>query len=158
MTPSKLRRSIYAIAATSALTLVLAACGGQDDDPETTSDSSDSSETGDPGNAEGGLSGAVAADGSSTVGPLTEAAADLYKDTEPDVNVTIATSGTGGGFKVFCAGETDVSNASRAIADDEVATCESNGIEFTEIIMANDGLAVVVNPENDWAQCLTVAR
>ena len=66
------------------------------------------------------------------------------------------TSGTGGGFKKFCAGETDISNASRAIKDEEKAACEEAGIEFTEVIIANDGLSVVVNPENDWANCLTV--
>lgn len=133
----------------------MAACGGQDDDAGTASGDGNSE---DGGSEEGGLSGAVSADGSSTVGPLTEAAADLFGDVEPDVNVTIATSGTGGGFKVFCDGESDMSNASRPIADDEMATCESNGIEYTEIVMANDGLAVVVNPENDWAQCLTVEQ
>lgn len=104
------------------------------------------------------LSGTVAADGSSTVAPLTEAAADLYRDVEPGVQVTVATSGTGGGFKTFCAGETDISDASRPIKDEEAELCASAGIEFTEIVISNDGLSVVVNPENDWAQCLTVEQ
>ena len=104
------------------------------------------------------LSGAVVIDGSSTVAPLTEAAADLYRDVEAGVNVTVATSGTGGGFEKFCAGETDISNASRGIKDEEAALCAENGIEFTEIVVANDGLAVVVPAENDFVQCLTVEQ
>ncbi|MBB2959595.1 MULTISPECIES: PstS family phosphate ABC transporter substrate-binding protein [Pseudoclavibacter] len=125
--------------------LVLTACGGQGG-------------SGSASEGEGAGTGSVTTDGSSTVAPLTEAAADLFRDTEPGINVTVATSGTGGGFSKFCAGETDVSNASRAISDEEIAECEANGIEFTEIVMANDGLSVVVNPENDWATCLTVEQ
>ena len=125
--------------------LLLTACGGQ-------STGSGSGESG------GGLSGSVAIDGSSTVAPLSEAAADLFRDVEPGVNVTVATSGTGGGFQSFCAGETDISDASREIKDEETAACEEAGIEFTEIVIANDGLSVVVNPENDWASCLTVEQ
>ncbi len=98
------------------------------------------------------------ADGSSTVAPLAEAAADQFRDVESGVNVTVATSGTGGGFKAFCAGETDISNASRPIKDEEAAECEAAGVAFTEIVIANDGLAVVVNPENDWADDLTVEQ
>ena len=104
------------------------------------------------------MAGSVNTDGSSTVAPLTEAAADLFRDEEAGVNVSVATSGTGGGFKVFCAGETDISNASRAIKDEEAAECEAAGIEYTEIIAANDGLSVIVNPENDWAEDLTVEQ
>jgi phosphate binding protein len=122
-----------------AAALLLTACGGQ-------------STGGD------GLGGPVVADGSSTVAPLAEAAADLYRDVEAGVNVTVATSGTGGGFKAFCAGETDISDASRPIKDEEAAECAANGVEFTEIVIANDGLAVVVNPENDWADDLTVEQ
>jgi phosphate transport system substrate-binding protein len=135
------------IAATlAAAALVLTACGGQD------------ASAGASGSEDGGLTGTVTADGSSTVAPLTEAAADLFRDIEPDINVTVATSGTGGGFQKFCAGETDISDASRPIKDEEIAACEEAGIEFTEIVIANDGLSVVVNPENDWASCLTVEQ
>lgn len=105
-----------------------------------------------------GLTGTVTVDGSSTVAPLIEAAADLYYEVEPEVDVTVGTSGTGGGFEKFCAGETDISNASRPIKDEEAAACAEAGIEFTEIIVANDGLSVVVNPENDWATCLTTEQ
>jgi phosphate transport system substrate-binding protein len=127
--------------------LALSACGGQSSGGET-------------GNGENGsaLSGTVASDGSSTVSPLTEAAATEFAGIEPDVQVTVATSGTGGGFKTFCAGETDLSNASRPIKDEEAAICEEEGIEFTEIVIANDGLSVVVNPENDWIDCITVEQ
>ena len=131
--------SIAAVAVAAAL--VLSACGGQT--AETDGE---------------GLSGSVAADGSSTVAPLAEAAADLFRDVEPGINVTVATSGTGGGFKAFCAGETDISDASRPVKDEEAATCADAGIEFTEIVIANDGLAVVVNAENDWIEDITVEQ
>ena len=72
------------------------------------------------------------------------------------MNVSVGTSGTGGGFKKFCAGETDISNASRPIKDEEKAICDAAGITYTEIVVANDALTVVVNKENDWAKCLTV--
>ncbi|MHA7289980.1 PstS family phosphate ABC transporter substrate-binding protein [Arthrobacter sp. MDT3-24] len=133
-----------ALSLASAL-LVLTACGGQNNTPSGNS-------TG------GGASGSVAVDGSSTVAPLTEAAATSFRGKNSGINVSVATSGTGGGFKKFCAGETDISNASRPIKDEEAAECKAKGIAYTEIIMANDGLSVVVNPENDWAKCLTVQQ
>jgi phosphate transport system substrate-binding protein len=105
-----------------------------------------------------GLAGTVTIDGSSTVAPLMEAAADLFGAAEPSVNVTVGTSGTGGGFQKFCAGETDISNASRPIKDEEAALCAENGIEFQEVVVANDGLSVVVNPENNWTPCLSVEQ
>ena len=128
-----------------AAALALSACGGQ----STTTEGDES------GSA---MSGSIASDGSSTVAPLTEAAATEFATVEPDIQVTVATSGTGGGFKTFCAGETDISNASRPIKEEEATTCADAGIEFTEIVIANDGLSVVVNPENDWASCLTVEQ
>lgn len=102
------------------------------------------------------LSGSVVIDGSSTVAPNTEVAAELFGEIQPDVRVSVGVSGTGGGFEKFCNGETDISEASRPIKDEEAAACEANGISFVQLGIANDGLAVVVNPENDWAQCLTV--
>jgi len=131
--------------ATLAAALTLSACGGQPAAPQNSAGGS-------------GLGGTVNLDGSSTVAPLAESAAASFAEVEPGVRVTVATSGTGGGFKKFCAGETDISNASRAIKDEEKQACADAGIEFTEIVIANDGLAVVVNPENTWAQCLTVAH
>lgn len=106
--------------------------------------------------AAGGLTGTVVTDGSSTVAPLTDAAADLFAGVEPDVDVVVTITGTSAGFRAFCDGETDISNASRAISDEEIAACEAGGVDFTEIIVANDGLSVILNPENDWAADLTV--
>ena len=130
------------ITLTAALTaVVLAGCGG--------------SGGGGGGN---GLSGLIEADGSSTVGPFTSAAAQRFKQEQSGVNVTVGISGTGGGFERFCRGETDLSDASRPIKDEERAICEKNGIAYSEFLVANDGIAVVANKQNDWADCLTVAQ
>ncbi len=102
------------------------------------------------------LTGAVVIDGSSTVAPNTEVAAELFGEEYPEVNVSVGVSGTGGGFEKFCNGETDISEASRNIKDEEAEACGANDISFVELGIANDGLAVVVNPENDFVQCLTV--
>jgi len=136
---TSIRRIAAPVAVTASLTL-LAACGGQSN------------------GAEGDVSGEVLADGSSTVAPLTTAAQELFREENSNVNVSVATSGTGGGFEKFCAGKTDISDASRPIKDEEAAICEENGIEFTEIVVANDALTVVANPDNDWADCLTVEQ
>jgi phosphate transport system substrate-binding protein len=98
----------------------------------------------------------IAVDGSSTVYPITEAVAEEYQKENPKVRVTVGISGTGGGFKKFCAGETDISDASRPIKPTEVEACKSKGIEYVELPVAYDGLAVIVNPKNDWASCMTV--
>jgi phosphate transport system substrate-binding protein len=139
---SRERTSIIVVAI-SALVLLTAACGGG------------SSNNDQGGN---GLSGTIRVDGSSTVGPLTEAAAEFFQQENAGVQVTVGISGTGGGFEKFCNGETDISDASRPIEDDEKKACASEGITFAEAQVANDGLSVVVNPENTWATCLTVAQ
>ena len=115
------------------------------------------------GNNEGGsgaegeaLSGKVVMDGSSTVFPIMEAVAEEYSFEQSDVEVTVGVSGTGGGFKRFVTGETDFSNASREIKEEETAEAEKNGIEYTQLSVALDGLSLVVNPENDWAQDITI--
>ena len=105
---------------------------------------------------EGGLSGMVTLDGSSTVFPISEAMAEEFQIANRGVRVTVGISGTGGGFKKFCAGETDISDASRPIKQTERELCAENGIEPLEIPVAWDGLTVVINPENDWAACMTV--
>ena len=103
------------------------------------------------------LEGEIAVDGSSTVFPITEAMAEEFGIlTERGVRVTVGVSGTGGGFKRFCAGETDISDASRPIKDSEVELCAEAGIEFIEVPVAFDGLTVVINPDNDWVDFLTV--
>jgi len=99
----------------------------------------------------------IAADGSSTVYPITEAVAEEFQKANPGVKATIGISGTGGGFKKFCGGETDISDASRPIKPTEVEACAANKIEYIELPIAYDGLAVIVNPKNDWVDCLTVA-
>ncbi len=103
-----------------------------------------------------GLGGTIQADGSSTVGPFTTKAAEDFGKTETDVQITVGVSGTGGGFERFCRGETDMSNASRPIDEEEIAECEKNGVDYVEFHVANDALTNVVNIENDWATCLTV--
>ena len=133
------------LACCGALAAGLAACGDDDDAAA-------------GGSAGEQLSGTIRIDGSSTVAPLSEAAAERFQAEHEDVRVTVGTSGTGGGFEKFCAGETDISDASRAIEDDEKQACAKNGVRYEEIQVANDGLAVVVNPQNDWVKCLTVAQ
>lgn len=129
-----------AVAATLAAALVLGACGG-----------------GGAGGGEGGqLSGTITIDGSSTVYPITQAVAEEFMAEHPGVNVTVGVSGTGGGFQKFTRGEIEISNASRPIEADEQAAAEEAGIEYTELQVALDGIAVVVNPQNDWVDHLTV--
>ena len=108
------------------------------------------------GSASGGqkLSGEIRIDGSSTVGPFAEAAAELFNEENPDVRVTVGISGTGGGFEKFCAGETDISDASRPIEDEESALCQKNNVSYGEVQVANDGIAVVTNKDTSVA-CLT---
>ena len=105
-----------------------------------------------------GLTGAVRGDGSSTVFPIMEAVAEEFQKDHPGVRVTVGISGTGGGFKKFCAGETDLQNASRPITAEELEACRAGGVEFVEYPIAYDGLSIVVNPANDWAACMTVGE
>jgi phosphate transport system substrate-binding protein len=104
------------------------------------------------------LAGTIEIDGSSTVYPVTEAVAEEFALDFPDVRIPVGVSGTGGGFKRFCAGETAISNASRTIKDSEAETCKSAGIEYVELEVTFDGLSVLVNPQNDWVDYLTVAE
>jgi phosphate binding protein len=141
------------------LALLAVGCGG---DEEGSAEPAPTAETGaapaEPTPPAGGdLSGKIDVDGSSTVGPLVTYAAEIFGEENPDVQITVGISGTGGGFERFCAGETDISNASRPIKEDEEAPiCQENGVEYVEFRVATDALTVVVNPENDWATCLTV--
>ncbi|MEQ8961046.1 MAG: PstS family phosphate ABC transporter substrate-binding protein, partial [Coleofasciculus sp. C2-GNP5-27] len=98
-------------------------------------------------------------DGSSTVYPITKTVAEAFKATTKEpVNVTVGFSGTGGGFEKFCAGETDINDASRPIQTDEMAACKQAGVAYIELPVAFDAITVVVNPENDWVDRLTVAE
>jgi len=134
----------------SASAILLSACGSD-------SDSSTSASTEEATEAAAALSGTIRIDGSSTVAPYSEVAAELFMNENPGVQVSVATSGTGGGFEKFCVGETDGSDASRLIKDEEAAICAENGIVFEKIQVANDGLSVVVNADNP-IECLTTAQ
>ena len=127
-------RPITVAALAAIVVLATAACGGGDG---------------------GGSGGTITADGSSTVGPFTTKAAEDFK-AQGGVDVTVGISGTGGGFERFCRDETDISNASRPIKDEEAAICADGGIEYLELTVATDALTNVVNPENTWVECLTV--
>ncbi|MCH4825739.1 PstS family phosphate ABC transporter substrate-binding protein [Planococcus halocryophilus] len=124
--------------------LILGACGSTDTQ-ETSSETA--------GEA---VEGTVSGDGSSTVAPIMEGIVEEYAGAQPGVQVTVGTSGTGGGFEKFIQGETDFSNASRPIKEEEAASLEEAGIEYTEFELAYDGLSVVVSQENDWVEDLTV--
>jgi phosphate transport system substrate-binding protein len=127
---------------TLATALVAAACGGTDDNS---------------GGTGGGtqLSGNIVIDGSSTVAPITEAIAEEFRKEQSGVQVTVGTSGTGGGFTKFCNGETDISDASRAISDEEKAACAANNIKYQEFRVGLDGLAVVTSAQNQFLDTLT---
>ena len=136
----------------SLLTLGIAGCGRDGEE----GDGGGAAQVDTGGKAAEDLSGRIQADGSSTVAPLTTAAAELFREEQPGVRVTVGTSGTGGGFERFCNGETDISDASRPMKEDEEAPiCKENGVEYTDFEVAIDALTVVVNKENDWIDCIT---
>src|SRR5215208_994457 len=138
-------RKLLTLAACGVLALGAAACG----------DDSDDSGGGGGGGGTDNVSGTIAIDGSSTVAPFAEAAAELFNEENPGVKVTVGTSGTGGGFEKFCAAETDISDASRSIKDDEeVPLCKDAGVSYTEVQIANDGIAIATNKELA-VDCLT---
>jgi phosphate transport system substrate-binding protein len=130
---TSIRRAI--VPGIAVLAMALSACGGQSSGSE-------------------GASGSVSVDGSSTVYPLSNASAELLNEENPDVRVTVGEAGTGGGFEVFCAGKTDISDASRPIEDDEASACKDKGIDYTQLQVANDALTVVVNKDLD-IDCIT---
>ena len=140
----RLERVLVLVLAGGALSLT-AACGGGDEGVTAPA----AGET---------LSGAVSIDGSSTVFPVSEAVAEEFGKLHRDVRVTVGVSGTGGGFQKFCAGETDISNASRPIRDSEREACAEAGIDFIELRVGLDGLAVVANPDADWMTDITIGE
>jgi phosphate transport system substrate-binding protein len=145
------RKKWALVALLASLSLVAAGCNNQDEGGGGTTGGG---ETG----SDGGLSGSVIGDGSSTVFPITQAVAEEFTAANPGVQVSVGISGTGGGFEKFCNGETDIQDASRAIEQEEIDICTQNGIDYVELYIAVDGLSVMVNPENDFAECLTVAQ
>ena len=139
-------RKLLTLAACGVLALGAAACGDDDD----------SGGGGGGGGGSKSLSGNIKIDGSSTVAPFAQAAQEAFQAENPDVKITVGTSGTGGGFEKFCAGETDISNASREIKEDEEAPiCKKGGVTYAGIQVANDGIAMVTNAELK-VDCLTV--
>ena len=146
----RIERLLLVLAMVASLAFVVAACGDDEDEPNASSDG---------GSSEQELSGSIRIDGSSTVFPFAEAAGELFnEEVGESVQVTVGQSGTGGGFEKFCAGETDISDASRPIKDDEEAPiCEENGVAFQELQVANDGIAIATN--KDLAiECMTVEQ
>ena len=135
MSPSKW---LMVLASSSVLAVGVAACGGDDNN----------------GSGGGNLSGTIAIDGSSTVFPFTQAAAEQFQSENPDVKITVGESGTGGGFEKFCAGETQISDASRSIEPEEVSACKKKNISYEEVQVANDGISVTTNPDLDIS-CLS---
>jgi phosphate transport system substrate-binding protein len=139
---------LLAFIACGALALGVAACGSDDDE----------NGGGSGGGGGGDLSGTIRIDGSSTVGPFAQAAQEAFQGENPGVRITVAQSGTGGGFEKFCAGETDISNASRPIdEEEEVPICEKNKVEYTEVQVANDGISIATHPDLG-VDCLTTAQ
>jgi len=137
------KKWLLALGVSGVLAFGVAACGDDDDDDSGSSDSSEA------------IEGTIAIDGSSTVAPFAEAAAELFNEENPNVDISVGASGTGGGFEKFCVGETDISDASRPIDEkEEVPVCEKEGVEYTEVQVANDGVAVVTNPGVEIS-CLT---
>jgi phosphate transport system substrate-binding protein len=143
----RIERLLLVLAMMASLAFVVAACG--DDEDEGGNGAASSGESSEE------LSGAIRIDGSSTVFPFAQAAAELFNEEQPGVQITVGQSGTGGGFEKFCAGETDISDASRPINDEEeVPICEENGVGFAEIQVANDGIAVATN-KSLAIECMT---
>jgi phosphate transport system substrate-binding protein len=134
------KKWIVAVCTAGVLALGVAACGDDDDD--------------DDGGSSGDLSGEISMDGSSTVFPFAQAAGELFKEENSGVSVTVGEAGTSGGFEKFCAGEIDISNASRPIEPEEEDACSKEGVEYTEVQVANDGIAIVTNPAVEIS-CLT---
>jgi phosphate transport system substrate-binding protein len=134
-------QSISTLIMSLAIVLGLASCGGnsENDTNKTTA-----------------LSGEIKIDGSSTVYPITEAVAEEFRVENPDVKITVGVSGTGGGFKKFTRGEIEIGNASRQIKEEEKVECEKSAIDYVELEVAFDGLAVIINPSNTWVDYLTV--
>ena len=135
------RSRLLAVMFVLVLSFVLAACGGS------------------AGGQSGGgseVSGTIHIEGSSTVQPITQAAAELFREENPEARIEVGGAGTSDGFEAFCQGDTQISDASRPIdVAEEVPVCKENGVEFIEIPVAYDGISVVVNKKNDWATDIT---
>ena len=142
--PRTRRRLVPLASMLLALAVVAGACGGSDGGADTAT-----------GGSSGDLEGEIDVSGSSTVEPISIRVAELFEEVEPGVTVNVDGPGTGDGFKLFCAGDIDIADASRAIKDEEAAACEEAGVEFVEIKIAFDGISVLTSPKNDDVECLS---
>jgi len=149
------RRWVSLIALLCSFSLIAAACGA--DDTTTEADGATDTTAAEGEGAGDELSGSIAISGSSTVEPISIAVAERFGEVQPGVDVSVDGPGTGDGFELFCNGETDISDASRAIKDEEIALCEESGVEFVELKIGNDGLAILTNEANDAVECVTLA-
>jgi phosphate transport system substrate-binding protein len=129
------------LVALAAISLLAAACG--------------SGGTGNANETDGNITGEIFISGSSTVEPISSLVAELFSEQAPSVEITVEGPGTGDGFELFCNGETDISDASRAIEQEEIDACAANGVEYTELEVAIDGMAVLTSPANDAVTCLS---
>ena len=139
-----------------ALALLFAACGDGEDDGDSAAADDTTDESTDASSEGGDLEGEINISGSSTVEPISTRVAENFEEVEPGIVVNVDGPGTGDGFELFCNGETDISDASRAIDEEEVAACEASGVDFIELKVAFDGISVLTSPAND-VECLTFA-
>jgi phosphate transport system substrate-binding protein len=144
---TKLRGRAFRFLLVAMTIMLIAAACGDDDDGGNAENAS----------AEEALSGSINVSGSSTVEPISVAVAEKFNAQQPEVNISVSGPGTSDGFEQFCAGETDISDASRAIEQEEIDACAENGIDFIELKVAIDGIAVITSVDNDFATCLNFA-
>jgi len=154
MSKLAISKRITALFVGVALTASLVACGSTD----TASSSESSLASTSASSVASKLSGKIVIDGSSTVYPITMAVAEEFRSAQPDVEVSVAMAGTGGGMKKFVVGEIDICDASRPIKQEEIDLAKANGIDFLELEVAYDGISVVVNKDNTWAKTITIAE
>jgi phosphate transport system substrate-binding protein len=145
------RRRLAMLAIPLILGLLAAACGDDDDDDTSTGGGGGAEESAED------VSGSVSVSGSSTVEPISSLVAEDFAAENEGVDIAVDGPGTGDGFELFCNGETDISDASRTIDDDEAAACDENGIDYVELQIGYDGLTVMTNPNNDDVECLSFA-
>jgi len=127
--------------------VVVAACGGDDDDADADTGTEDGS----------GASGSINVSGSSTVEPISSLAAEAFMGEGADVDIAVDGPGTGDGFELFCAGDVEITDASRAIDEEEIAACEASGVPYVELQIAYDGMAVMTSVDNDQVECVNFA-
>ena len=155
-TPTLLRARLGALAAATVIILAACSTGGSSPSAGATTDASQPAGSA-PASEAGSLSGTIAISGSSTVQPITSAIAEAFNAENPGIAISVDGPGTGDGFKLFCAGTTDISDASRQIKDEEAATCQAAGIEYIELKVAIDGISVLTSKDDSAVTCLSFA-